>query len=111
MRKGTKLGLGAIAFFAGAMILTGCTNSFCSKDDRGHIMYAFDFGVSEYHAATERDALIEKGLKPIDIDGNSNIIYVASFDNCRFIKETREGAAKNNLSVPSLEYLAAEATC
>ena len=104
MKKGTKLGLGAIAFFAGAMILTGCTNSFCSKDDRGHIMYAFDFGVSEYHAATERDALIEKGLTPIDIDGNSNIIYVASFDNCRFIKETREGAVKNNLSVPSLEY-------
>ena len=76
MKKGTKLGLGAFAFLAGALVLTGCTNSFCSKDDRAHIMYAFDFGVSEYHEASEKQSLIDRGYKVYDVDGNTNIIYM-----------------------------------
>ena len=103
MKKGTKLGLGVFAFLGGALILTGCTNSFCSKDDRAHIMYAFDFGVSEYHDVSERAALEEK-YKVYDVEGNSNIIYTASFENCTFINNVIKDAKKKSYAIPSLEY-------
>ena len=104
MKKGTKLGLGAFAFLAGALVLTGCTNSFCSKDDRAHIMYAFDFGVSEYHEASEEQSLIDRGYKIYDVPGNNNIIFTASFENCSFLQSVVKGANDSKLAVPSLEY-------
>lgn len=104
MKKGTKLGLGAFAFLAGALVLTGCTNSFCSKDDKAHIMYAFDFGVSEYHDVSEKSSLEEKGYKIYEVDGNTNIIYTAAFENCTFLKDVKKSAEDKNYAVPSLEY-------
>ena len=49
MKKRTKLGIGGLGLLLGAMVLTGCTASFCSTNDKAHIMYMFDYGVSEYH--------------------------------------------------------------
>lgn len=105
MKKGTKLGLGAVAFLAGAIVLTGCTNSFCSKEDKGHIMYAFDYGVSVYHDASEKDELIDKGLIVYELDGNSNVVFTASFEDCPFLKDTIAAAQKDtSIATPSLNY-------
>ena len=49
MKKLTKLGIGGLGLLMGAMVLTGCTASFCSTNDKAHMMYMFDYGVSEYH--------------------------------------------------------------
>ena len=39
MKKGTKLGLGIGALVFGTLLLSGCTNSFCSTVDKAHILY------------------------------------------------------------------------
>ena len=49
MKKGTKIGLSLAALLLGAVVLTGCTNSFCTAKDKAHILYAFDHGVCEYY--------------------------------------------------------------
>ena len=78
MKKHVKLGLGAIALFGSAMVLTGCTNSFCSKEDKAHILYAFDFGVSEYHEAVEEESLLAAGKNVQHIQGYYSIVAVVT---------------------------------
>lgn len=50
MKKSKKLGIGGIlTVLLGTTVLSGCTASFCSTNDKAHMMYMFDYGVSEYH--------------------------------------------------------------
>jgi len=53
MKRSTKIGLGAVTLLLGAVILSGCTASFCSTTDKTHILYAMDYGVTDY---IERDS-------------------------------------------------------
>ena len=46
MKKGTKITLGFAAIAMGAVILTGCTKSFCSQIDQARMKYAFEPGIS-----------------------------------------------------------------
>ena len=46
MKKRTKFVLGGIAAVAGALVLSGCTKSFCSDVDQGRMLYAFDPGIT-----------------------------------------------------------------
>ena len=48
MKKRTKLLTGALTVLAGVLLLSSCTASFCSETDKAHILYAFDYGVSDY---------------------------------------------------------------
>jgi len=51
MKKRTKLALvGGLAAIAGAILLSSCTQSFCSNNDQGRMLYAFDPGVTRYVA-------------------------------------------------------------
>ncbi len=50
MKKRTKLALGGLVAIAGAVLLSGCTQSFCSNNDQGRMLYAFDPGVTRYVA-------------------------------------------------------------
>ena len=43
MKKRTKLTVAGIVTVGAAILLSGCTASFCSKDDKAHILYAFDY--------------------------------------------------------------------
>ena len=38
MKKGTKIGLGLAGLLLGVVALSGCTNSFCSVNDKAHIL-------------------------------------------------------------------------
>ena len=105
MKKRVKLGLGALALFGGAMVLTGCTNSFCSKEDKAHILYAFDFGVSEYHDVSEEASLVAAGKNVQHIDGYNNIVAVASFENSAYLSQIiAQASQKQYLNVPTLNY-------
>ena len=53
MKKRTKLSVFGISVLAGALLLSGCTKSFCSDDDKAHILYALDFGITVYYAADD----------------------------------------------------------
>ena len=48
MKKNKKIFIGGLGLLLGAMVLTGCTASFCSTNDKAHMMYMYDYGVSEY---------------------------------------------------------------
>ena len=109
MKKGTKIGLGAIALLGGAMILTGCTNSFCSKEDKAHILYGIDHGVCEYFA-TEEEANTAKGESETTLVGqvpDTSIYYAAKFENCGNLNKIKNAAEKSGISVPSLKYYVA----
>ena len=50
MKRKTKLVLGGLTLFFGAVVLTGCTASFCTVTDQAHMLYAFDYGITDYRA-------------------------------------------------------------
>ena len=108
MKKSSKLGLGLASLFLGAMVLTGCTNSFCSAKDKAHILYAIDFGVSQYYE-TEAEAQAAAGENGkygliTSIDGLSNVYYAAKLDNCKSLEKIHNAAIKQGLSAPTLNY-------
>ena len=105
MKKRVKLGLGAIALLGSAMVLTGCTNSFCSKEDKAHILYAFDFGVSEYHDVSEEAALKEAGKNVQHIEGYDSIVAVVDFKYSNYLGQILANAKlKQNMNIPTLSY-------
>lgn len=53
MKKGTKLIIAGVTTLIGAVLLSGCTQSFCSNLDTGRMLYAFDPGVTRYEAGTD----------------------------------------------------------
>ena len=52
MKKGTKLTLGIAAIAMGAVLLSGCTKSFCSQVDQARMKYAFEPGITRIEAKT-----------------------------------------------------------
>ena len=105
MKKRTKLTLGGIALFAGAILLSSCTASFCSNLDKAHILYAFDYGVSDYYDHDVTDA--DKGVQAYRaIEGNDNVWYVArpQTDASSGIGKTKADAIKSGFELPSLNY-------
>ena len=70
MKKGTKLSVLGIGVLAGALLLSGCTKAFCSENDQAHILYALDFGVTDYYAAD--DPNLPEGAAKV-FDSNDNI--------------------------------------
>ena len=103
MKKRTKLTIAGVTLLAGALLLTGCTASFCSNNDKAHILYAFDFGVTEYFDGSDSE-------KPTDaiqlFEGNTNIYYVVNVptDKSSGIGKTNIDAAKAGLPTPSSNY-------
>ena len=99
MKKRTKLTIGALAVVASALILSSCTNSFCSKTDKAHILYAFDYGVCDYYD-TEVD-----GSKKV-FDDNEHLFYkvVKPDQAASGIGKVTTDAAKAGFAVPSDNY-------
>ena len=106
MKKGTKIGLGAVAFLAGAIVLTGCTNSFCSKTDKAHILYAFDHGVTYYYdnanEAADITRLTEAGYKSYAV--NANVTAFSYVGESTTLKTILENANKSYYATPTLDY-------
>ena len=69
MKNRTKLTVLGLSFLAGTILLSGCTASFCSNDDKAHILYAFDYGVSDYY-----DSNVENSKQVFE--GNTNLYYL-----------------------------------
>ena len=108
MKKGTKIGLGIGTLLIGMVLLTGCTNSFCSTVDKAHILYAVDHGVCEYYNSEEEATANAKqngaeGGVVGQIEG-TNVWYNASLDYCGYLKKINTNAAKSNYSTPTMTY-------
>ena len=99
MKKRTRLTIVGISVLAGALLLSGCTASFCSTKDKAHILYAYDYGVSDYY-----DHEVENS-KPV-FEDNTNIYYVVNVPTSTSsgIGKVNTDATKAGLQVPSNNY-------
>ena len=99
MKKRTKLTIGAMTVLAGVLLLSSCTASFCSNLDKAHILYAFDYGVSDYC-----DSPVD-GAKEV-FEGNTNIYYVKNVPTnaSSGIGKTNSDANKAGLPIPTDNY-------
>lgn len=100
MKKGTKLFLGGFALLLGAAVLTGCTQSFCSTNDKASMLYAFDGGVTAYYDAADT----EKPSDAVALDGFDHIYITYSLDNSPKLKEIYSTAISSNIATPTVEY-------
>ncbi len=60
MKKGTKIALGLASVALGAVVLSGCTKSFCSQTDTARMKYAFEPGISTIAPKVGGDTLTFK---------------------------------------------------
>ena len=99
MKKRTKLTVLGLTLIAGSLILSGCTESFCSPNDKAHILYALDYGVSDYY-----DHQVEGSVQALE--GNTNIYYVINIptSTASGIGKVRADATKAGLPLPSNNY-------
>ena len=99
MKKRTRLTVVGISVLAGALLLSGCTASCCSTSDKAHILYAFDYGVSDYY-----DHQVENSVQVFE--GNTNIYYVVNVPTASGsgIGKANADAKKANLPLPSNNY-------
>ena len=105
MKKGAKLGLGLTALLLGGLVLSGCTNSFCSTVDKAHIMYAIDFGVSKYYSSEEEAKAASETAVVGQVEGLNNVWYSAQLENCKSLKKIHDAALNSQkINVPTLKY-------
>ena len=100
MKRRTKLLVLGATIFTGAALLTGCTKSFCSANDKAHILYCYDYGVCDYYDAEHKPA----DAQPV-FEGNSNIYYVlGNTPSGSGIGKAYTDAVKNSITAPSMKY-------
>ena len=118
MKKTTKLALGGITLLLGAIVLSGCTASFCTVTDKAHILYAFDYGVTNYVEGNGEAEGTAKAFAYIDgtkveFDNVSYTTYSVTdsearnqiYTFCNTYKKIDETATKNGIRLPSVTFL------
>ncbi len=118
MKRKAKLALGGIALLLGAVALSGCTANFCTVTDKAHILYAFDYGVTEYVAAEgagENTATAFAYIDGAKVEF-TNVKYKTFSETdseareqiyayCKTYKKIDEAATKNGIRLPSISFL------
>ena len=99
MKKRTKLTIGALAVVASALILSSCTNTFCSKTDKAHILYAFDYGVCDYY-----DTNVENSQKVFEDNDHLYYKVVVPTQTNSGIGKVTVDATKAGFPLPSNNY-------
>ena len=118
MKRKTKLVLGGLTLFFGAVVLTGCTASFCTVTDQAHMLYAFDYGITDYRAEnadTTAFAYVNQNGELTKIEftnvkykaysGTDEEIRNSIYEYCSTYKGIDENATKNGISLPSVNFL------
>lgn len=98
MKKSTKFGLLGAMLLVGVTALSGCTASFCSTNDKAHILYMFDYGVSEYHNEAGTDNELVRGFS------NLYVSAARPTDAKSGIAGADAAAIKANLSIPTDKF-------
>ena len=101
MKKKNKLIIGGLSLVLGSVILTGCTKSFCTTDDQAHIMYMFDYGVTEYY-----DSNVENSTQLFAGNNNVYVKYTAltSMSEKSGIASANSMASNIGAPTPSIEF-------
>jgi len=75
MKKGKKLFLAIASLFLGSVVLTGCTANFCEQCDKEHILYALEYGTTEYFDKGLINALYLDSETTPEQDGYYSVTY------------------------------------
>ena len=118
MKRKTKFALGGLTLLLGAVVLSGCTASFCTVTDKAHILYAFDYGVTNYVAGdtTETNVAVAQAYIGGALVDLTNVKYTTYntddaearkeiYSFCKTYKSIDETATKNGIRLPSLKFL------
>ena len=117
MKRKTKLALGGATLLLGAVLLSGCTASFCTVTDQAHILYAFDYGITDYRASdgdTEAVAYLNgkadqkvvlTNVKYKSYNGTDEENRAAIYEYCSTYKAIDESAIKNGNRLPTVKFL------
>ena len=112
MKRKTKLALGGLTLALGAVVLSGCTASFCTVTDQAHMLYAFDYGASNYY--TEGDFSVvayidgkadQMAVLDIKYQRYSDTDRTGLYEYCSTYKAIDENATKNGIRLPTIEFL------
>ena len=101
MKKTNKLIIGGLGLVLGSIVLSGCTKSFCNVEDQAHIMYMFDYGVTEYY-----DSNVEGSSQLFEGNTNIYVKYTAlsSMNEKSGIAAANTAAAKSGAPTPSIDF-------
>ena len=118
MKRKAKLALGGLTLLLGAVVLSGCTASFCTVTDKAHMLYAFDYGITDYVDASTNEANVEPAFAYI---GDTKVTFdnvkyrtyssvdsearEAIYTYCKTYKSIDETATKNGVRLPSVKFL------
>ena len=122
MKRKAKLALGGIALLLGTVVLSGCTASFCSRTDKAHMLYAYDYGITDYRAATDAEATKEVKAYIFKEDKTFEEITLANvkqkaysddeatarneiYEYCSTYKSIDKTATKNGVRLPTIKFL------
>ena len=117
MKRKTKIALGGTALLLGMVALSSCTASFCSITDKAHILYAFDYGITDYVSSSETTdtevAYAYIGSTKVEFNNVRYKIYSTAADATRdelykfnkTYKSIDETATKNGARLPSYTFL------
>lgn len=104
MRKKLKIGLGIGLLALGAITFSSCTQSFCSTNDTAHILYRYDYGVTEYWNKNEIPEEKKTSAKPL-WGSDAPIWYTTSIKKSKGLENIVNTARNNGLPVVyDLEY-------
>jgi YidC/Oxa1 family membrane protein insertase len=101
MKKINKLIIGGVGLVMSSVLLSSCTKSFCSVDDQAHIMYMFDYGVTEYY-----DSNVEGSAQLFEDNTNIYVKYTAldKMSDKSGIGAANAKAATSGAPTPSIDY-------
>ena len=114
MKRRNKLTLGIVGLATAAILMSGCTASFCTNKEKSRIAYAIDPGVSEfviegseaddatafYNKPIEEGSKIHQIIRP-NMDENGNILGYFGSD---LTSQVMSSAKSNAIAVPTINY-------
>ena len=83
MKKGTKIGISIAATILGAVVLSSCTQSFCSKIDGARMMYAYDPGVTRFTEGGDTSLTNPLGSESTYTISNVKITYATWYQDAK----------------------------
>lgn len=99
MKKKNRLIIGGLSLALGSVLLTSCTKSFCTVNDQAHIMYMFDYGVTEYY-----DSNVEGSTQLFAGNNNVYVKYTALSEMSEKSGIGAANAAANSKGAPIPSY-------
>ncbi|MDY0345459.1 MAG: membrane protein insertase YidC [Bacilli bacterium] len=96
MKKSTKRILTFGGLFMAVVLISGCTASFCSNNDRANILYTYEKGISIYEDNSTEGADV--------FTGNETLKRRVTYDNSPLLREVIADAVSKSINIPTDAY-------